>query len=139
MFNTSLKAQRSYAQEDLLNDKSLNWKGVDRKSLLDRALKETHDSAIDRLRHTEVRYEVTDHCNAECVMCPVLPRAWSSPTHLPQQLASRRASPPGRRPRSQLTRFRGALMRRETARCPVAALQKRVRATVEKLRSEIVD
>lgn len=23
-----------------------------------------------RLQHTEVRYEVTDHCNAHCVMCP---------------------------------------------------------------------
>ena len=23
-----------------------------------------------RLQHPEVRYEVTDHCNAECVMCP---------------------------------------------------------------------
>ena len=25
---------------------------------------------IKMLRHPEVRYEVTDHCNAECIMCP---------------------------------------------------------------------
>lgn len=30
----------------------------------------TGDSPVTRLLHTEVRYEVTDRCNASCVMCP---------------------------------------------------------------------
>ena len=28
------------------------------------------DATITRLLHPEVRYEVTDHCNATCIMCP---------------------------------------------------------------------
>jgi organic radical activating enzyme len=28
------------------------------------------ESAITQLLHPEVRYEVTDHCNASCIMCP---------------------------------------------------------------------
>ena len=29
-----------------------------------------HASEITRLLHPEVRYEVTDNCNATCIMCP---------------------------------------------------------------------
>lgn len=29
-----------------------------------------HDDPITKLLHPEVRYEVTDHCNATCIMCP---------------------------------------------------------------------
>ena len=28
------------------------------------------DEPITQLLHPEVRYEVTDHCNATCIMCP---------------------------------------------------------------------
>ncbi len=28
------------------------------------------DAPLVRLKHPEVRYEVTDHCNAACIMCP---------------------------------------------------------------------
>ena len=70
MTNQRLKVQRSYTQESLLNDRSVNWKGFDRESLLAQARGELEGAPITRLRHPEVRYEVTDHCNAECVMCP---------------------------------------------------------------------
>ena len=28
------------------------------------------EEPITQLLHPEVRYEVTDHCNAKCIMCP---------------------------------------------------------------------
>jgi len=43
------------------------WNGYDRAQLL-RAVEE--DKPFTSLRHPEVRYEVTDHCNAVCIMCP---------------------------------------------------------------------
>ena len=70
MVNQRLKGPKSYAQESLLNDHSVNWKGYDREELLAYVRQEMEEQPITRLRHTEVRYEVTDHCNAECVMCP---------------------------------------------------------------------
>ena len=54
----------------MLNDTSVNWKGFDRESLLALLRQEKADGPITHLRHPEVRYEVTDHCNAECIMCP---------------------------------------------------------------------
>ena len=70
MVNPRLKILKSYDQETLLNDKSVDWTGFDRQSLLAR-LRQTKDTdPIVRLRHPEVRYEVTDHCNADCIMCP---------------------------------------------------------------------
>ena len=70
MVRINLKVQRSYDQETLLNDHSVNWKGFDRESLMAAVQREQEKAAINRLRHPEVRYEVTDHCNAECIMCP---------------------------------------------------------------------
>lgn len=62
--------QGRYDQETLLNDHSVNWKGFDRETLLAAIRREPAEGPITRLRHPEVRYEVTDHCNAECIMCP---------------------------------------------------------------------
>ena len=62
--------EKSYDQESLLNDHSVRWQGFDRQDLLERVRRENADRPITTLRHPEVRYEVTDHCNAECVMCP---------------------------------------------------------------------
>lgn len=67
---TRLNFQRKYDQASLLNDGSVDWKGSDRDALLSRIREAQAGQPITRLRHTEVRYEVTDHCNAECVMCP---------------------------------------------------------------------
>ena len=62
--------EKSYDQESLLNDRSVRWEGFDRKELLERVRRENADQPITTLRHPEVRYEVTDNCNAECIMCP---------------------------------------------------------------------
>ena len=62
-------AHPQYDQETLLNDSSINWKGFDRVNLLSGINKEQENNAVTQLRHREVRYEVTDHCNAECIMC----------------------------------------------------------------------
>jgi MoaA/NifB/PqqE/SkfB family radical SAM enzyme len=67
---SKLTFQRSYDQESLLNDRSVNWKGFDKQNLLTRIQDRTKHEPISRIRHPEVRYEVTDHCNAECIMCP---------------------------------------------------------------------
>lgn len=62
-------APRQYDQDSLLNDGSVSWKGFDRDNLLS-SIHNRRNAPITRLRHPEVRYEVTDHCNAECIMCP---------------------------------------------------------------------
>ena len=59
--------QRSYDQESLLRDGSV--------ALSEEKLQQTladlpEDEPITSLLHPEVRYEVTDHCNATCIMCP---------------------------------------------------------------------
>ncbi len=54
-------------QPKLLDDGSVAWEGFNRDEQL-RAVE--HDEPFMRLRHQEVRYEVTDHCNAICIMCP---------------------------------------------------------------------
>ena len=64
------KARTSYDQDSLLGDQSMNWEGFDRDALMKHVRNEMADKPITRLRHAEVRYEVTDHCNAECIMCP---------------------------------------------------------------------
>jgi pyruvate-formate lyase-activating enzyme len=56
-----------YNQDRLLKDGSVSWVGEDGAHLLTLAELEPR---IEALRHPEVRYEVTDHCNAECIMCP---------------------------------------------------------------------
>ena len=62
--------RRTYDQNSLLDDGSVNWKGFDREKLLQDLRMTAANQKISRLRHPEVRYEVTDHCNAECIMCP---------------------------------------------------------------------
>ena len=52
-----------YSQEKLLADGSVAGAG-DLLSCI------PVDEPITRLLHPEVRYEVTDHCNATCIMCP---------------------------------------------------------------------
>lgn len=64
------QAKRRYDQETLLNDSSLKWEGFDRASLMSSVREKLSQGQITHLRHPEVRYEVTDHCNAECIMCP---------------------------------------------------------------------
>ena len=64
------KVKRNYDQETLLNDSSVRWKGFDRETLMASIGQRQAKGRIVRLLHPEVRYEVTDHCNAECVMCP---------------------------------------------------------------------
>lgn len=57
-----------YAQDRLLADGSVTeLDGVKTRDLLARI---PVDEPITRLLHPEVRYEVTDHCNATCIMCP---------------------------------------------------------------------
>ncbi len=70
MVNRKPAPQSKYGQETLLADRSMNWKGFDRDALLAAVRKEQAARPITTLRHPEVRYEVTDHCNAECIMCP---------------------------------------------------------------------
>lgn len=69
MVEINLKFQRKWDQESLLSDHSVNWKGHDRDALL-ASIRGHENEEIKVLRHPEVRYEVTDHCNAECIMCP---------------------------------------------------------------------
>jgi MoaA/NifB/PqqE/SkfB family radical SAM enzyme len=56
-----------YIQSALLRDGSISLEEPEIKSLLAEI---PEDLAITRLLHAEVRYEVTDHCNATCIMCP---------------------------------------------------------------------
>lgn len=58
---------RILGQPTLLDDGSIAWDGHDRTALL-RSV--GADQPFTALRHPEVRYEVTDHCNAICIMCP---------------------------------------------------------------------
>jgi MoaA/NifB/PqqE/SkfB family radical SAM enzyme len=56
-----------YSQATLLNDGSISLDTTE----IERLLQTIHeDPPITRLLHPEVRYEVTDHCNATCIMCP---------------------------------------------------------------------
>ena len=70
MTNLRLTVNRSYDQESLLADGSVVWKGFNREELMSRIRQAPGNGPITSLRHPEVRYEVTDHCNAECIMCP---------------------------------------------------------------------
>jgi len=56
-----------YSQEQMLRDGSVQA----REEELKEALALLHgERPVTELLHPEVRYEVTDHCNATCVMCP---------------------------------------------------------------------
>jgi len=56
-----------YGRERLLSDGSLKAADQEIREILGILAGE---SPITKLLHPEVRYEVTDHCNASCVMCP---------------------------------------------------------------------
>jgi molybdenum cofactor biosynthesis enzyme MoaA len=56
-----------YIQRSLLADGSVGVDEIEVRELLEDLREEP---PITRLEHPEVRYEVTDHCNAACIMCP---------------------------------------------------------------------
>lgn len=60
-------AEERYSTKALLADGSVHGNDSELRSLS--AMLEA-DSPITQLLHPEVRYEVTDHCNASCIMCP---------------------------------------------------------------------
>ncbi len=62
-------AKDRYAQENLINDGSVDFSEFKRRDV-DRFVSAENDPILDRLQHSEVRYETTDHCNATCIMCP---------------------------------------------------------------------
>ena len=55
------------SEEKLLNDLSIDWSGIDRRKILSDL---DQEPPLTKLKHPEVRFEVTDHCNAECIMRP---------------------------------------------------------------------
>src|SRR5688572_11886338 len=61
------KSCHDYSEEHLLADGSVDFRAEDRDRLLQIA---AQDAPVTWLSHPEVRYEVTDHCNADCIMCP---------------------------------------------------------------------
>lgn len=61
------EASDRYSQPQLLADGSVKG-GADELREIFGILE--GESPITRLLHPEVRYEVTDHCNATCIMCP---------------------------------------------------------------------
>lgn len=56
-----------YIQSALLLDGSISIEDKEIQNLLSEI---PEDPPINQLLHAEVRYEVTDHCNASCIMCP---------------------------------------------------------------------
>ena len=56
-----------YSQDQLLADGSVS---IPRDRSWDIINKLPEEAPITKLLHPEVRYEVTDHCNASCIMCP---------------------------------------------------------------------
>jgi len=70
MSDSNQKFQPGYEQQSLLNDRSVNWDSYNREELMRRVRQTQVNKPSTQLRHPEVRYEVTDNCNAECIMCP---------------------------------------------------------------------
>ncbi len=60
-------AADKYSANSILTDGSVSLSINDSRNLLARI---PVDEPITKLLHPEVRYEVTDHCNATCIMCP---------------------------------------------------------------------
>lgn len=56
-----------YSVDRLLRDGSFTASEAERHAATEALVNEP---VITRLLHPEVRYEVTDHCNASCIMCP---------------------------------------------------------------------
>jgi MoaA/NifB/PqqE/SkfB family radical SAM enzyme len=63
----NITSRSSYTQEQLLRDGSV---ALDEEALKNVLIELQKGEAITSLLHPEVRYEVTDHCNARCIMCP---------------------------------------------------------------------
>jgi sulfatase maturation enzyme AslB (radical SAM superfamily) len=61
------EASDRYGQQSLLADGSVHGRAEELREILG-ILK--GESPVTQLLHPEVRYEVTDHCNASCIMCP---------------------------------------------------------------------
>ena len=62
-----IMAAERYSTDSMMTDGSVSLPLSDSRSLMTRI---PVDAPITRLLHPEVRYEVTDHCNASCIMCP---------------------------------------------------------------------
>lgn len=62
-----IRSSGRYSDEALLSDGSVALGGQDIRGKLAAI---PVDQPITRLLHPEVRYEVTDNCNASCIMCP---------------------------------------------------------------------
>jgi MoaA/NifB/PqqE/SkfB family radical SAM enzyme len=56
-----------YGHERLLTDGSVHGDAAELREIVGIL---NGESPVTRLLHPEVRYEVTDHCNASCIMCP---------------------------------------------------------------------
>jgi MoaA/NifB/PqqE/SkfB family radical SAM enzyme len=61
------EASDRYSQERLFADGSVQGRAEELREILGILMGE---SPVTQLLHPEVRYEVTDHCNASCIMCP---------------------------------------------------------------------
>ena len=62
-----MRTETRYEQDYLLRDGSVSLEEEELNSVL---LSMPEDEPITSLLHPEVRYEVTDNCNASCIMCP---------------------------------------------------------------------
>ena len=62
-----IKPVDRYGEEPMLNDGSV---ALPRDRIAAKLRAIPVEVPITRLLHPEVRYEVTDHCNASCIMCP---------------------------------------------------------------------
>lgn len=62
-----IMAAERYSTDSMMTDGSVSLSISDSRSLITSI---PVDEPITKLLHPEVRYEVTDHCNASCIMCP---------------------------------------------------------------------
>ena len=62
-----IMAAERYSTDSMMTDGSVSLSISDSRSLITSI---PVDEPITKLLHPEVRYEVTDHCNATCIMCP---------------------------------------------------------------------
>ena len=62
----NIDSNNRYSLKNLLSDGSINLNNAE----LVQALSKLSKEKVTKLGHVEVRYEVTDRCNASCIMCP---------------------------------------------------------------------
>jgi MoaA/NifB/PqqE/SkfB family radical SAM enzyme len=62
-----IMAAERYSTDSMMTDGSVSLSLSDSRALIASI---PVDEPITKLLHPEVRYEVTDHCNASCIMCP---------------------------------------------------------------------